>query len=132
MEIKINSYELCDHVIEVNNGIENIIGMIKNIDKRFEAIARNGGCNRVTEYEVFDDKQTAINYVKESYDKLNFRNQLFVGQKLKNSPFDEEASFELIRISETLEGTVNYTVKNLETGKIQKTKEIEFLYPITA
>ncbi len=54
----------------------------------------------------------------------------YTGQKLKNSPFDIEPSFEIIKIFQRMgsDETTYYRLKNINTNKIQETTE-EFLYP---
>lgn len=56
-------------------------------------------------------------------------NKFYVGQKLKNHPFDEEPSFVIIQIfSKLTSDTKYYRVKDIDTDRIQVTTE-EFLYP---
>lgn len=51
-----------------------------------------------------------------------------VGQQLKNTPFDREPTFEVIKITCTLDDpTPKYKVKHIRTGKVQTTTE-DFLY----
>lgn len=53
----------------------------------------------------------------------------YVGQELKNSPFDSEPAFILVKMTESIiTGDKYYYCKDIDGDRIQKTTE-DFLYP---